>query len=93
MEFAGHALRVRLPGRLQCCCSGLGGRVRGLTDRRAECGVLDGLVEAVCAGESRVLVVHGEPGIGKTALLDYLASSPGSTSRGSSSRCRLPCPT
>src|SRR6516165_6242370 len=72
-RFAGHAVRVRLPGRLQCCCSGLGGRVRGLTDRRAECGVLDGLVEAVCAGESRVLVVHGEPGVGKTALLEYLA--------------------
>jgi DNA-binding CsgD family transcriptional regulator len=53
---------------------GLGGRVRGLTDRRAECGVLDGLVETVCAGESRVLVVHGEPGVGKTALLDYLAA-------------------
>ena len=47
--------------------------MRGLTDRRAECGVLDGLVEAVCAGESRVLVVHGEPGVGKTALLEYLA--------------------
>jgi KaiC/GvpD/RAD55 family RecA-like ATPase len=27
----------------------------------------------VRAGESRVLVVAGEPGIGKTALLDYLA--------------------
>ena len=47
--------------------------MRGLTDRRAECGVLDGLVDAVCAGESRVLVVHGEPGVGKTALLEYLA--------------------
>ena len=48
--------------------------MRGLTDRRAERGVLDGLVEAVRAGESRVLVVHGEPGVGKTALLDYLAA-------------------
>ncbi len=47
--------------------------MRGLTDRRAERGVLDGLVEAVRAGESRVLVVHGEPGVGKTALLEYLA--------------------
>ena len=36
--------------------------------------VLDQLIEAVRAGESRVLVVHGEPGVGKTALLDYLAS-------------------
>jgi DNA-binding CsgD family transcriptional regulator len=35
--------------------------------------VLDGLIEAVRAGESRVLVVRGEPGVGKTALLDHLA--------------------
>jgi DNA-binding CsgD family transcriptional regulator/tetratricopeptide (TPR) repeat protein len=43
-----------------------------LTGRRGECGVLDGLIEAVRAGESRALVVHGEPGVGKTALLDYI---------------------
>ena len=48
--------------------------MRGLTDRRAERGVLDGLAEAVRAGQSRVLVVHGEPGVGKTALLEYLAA-------------------
>ena len=48
--------------------------MRGLTDRHAERGVLDGLAEAVRAGESRVLVVHGEPGVGKTALLEYLAA-------------------
>jgi hypothetical protein len=35
--------------------------------------VLAGLVAAVRAGESRVLVVRGEPGVGKTALLDELA--------------------
>jgi DNA-binding CsgD family transcriptional regulator len=35
--------------------------------------VLAGLVAAVQAGQSRVLVVRGEPGVGKTALLDYLA--------------------
>lgn len=34
-----------------------------LTGRRAECNVLDGLVEAVRAGESRALVVHGEAGV------------------------------
>jgi len=34
--------------------------------------MLDGLVEAVRAGESLALVVRGEPGVGKTALLDYL---------------------
>jgi predicted ATPase len=49
-------------------------RVRGtaLRNRDAERGVLDRLINAVRAGESRVLVVHGEPGIGKTALLEYL---------------------
>src|ERR1700678_4805425 len=49
------------------------GRASGLTDRRAERGVLDELVGAVRAGGSRVLVVRGEPGVGKSALLDYLA--------------------
>src|SRR5580658_6799937 len=44
-----------------------------LTDRRAERDVLDRLVAAVPLGESRVLVMRGEPGVGKTALLDYLA--------------------
>jgi hypothetical protein len=47
--------------------------VSGLTGRRAECGVLDRFIEAVRAGESRVLVVHGEPGVGTLALLGYLA--------------------
>ena len=44
-----------------------------LTGRRDECGVLDRLVNAVRAGGSRVLVIRGEPGTGKTVLLDYLA--------------------
>ena len=44
-----------------------------LIDRHAECGILDGLLEAIHAGESRVLVVSGEPGVGKTALLEYLS--------------------
>jgi hypothetical protein len=35
--------------------------------------LLDQLVGSVWAGESRVLVVRGDPGVGKTALLDYLA--------------------
>jgi DNA-binding CsgD family transcriptional regulator/tetratricopeptide (TPR) repeat protein len=45
----------------------------GLRDRRAECGRLSQLIEAVRAGESRVLVVRGEPGVGKTVLLDYVS--------------------
>ena len=48
-------------------------RAGRLTGRRAECGVLDQLAEDVRAGESRALVVHGEAGVGKTALLEYLA--------------------
>jgi len=43
-----------------------------LQGRRRERDELDGLVAAVRAGESRALVVRGEPGVGKTALLDYL---------------------
>jgi len=47
--------------------------VAGLVDRVSECDALDGLIEAVWAGESRALVVRGDPGVGKTVLLDYLA--------------------
>ena len=46
------------------------GALRG---RQSECGVLDRLIASVEAGASRVLVVRGEPGMGKTALLDYTA--------------------
>jgi DNA-binding CsgD family transcriptional regulator len=49
------------------------GRAAGLTDRRSEREVLDRLVEAARAGQSRVLVVRGDPGVGKTVLLDYVA--------------------
>jgi predicted ATPase len=49
------------------------GRARRLTDRDGEREVLDHLLRAVRTGQSRVLVVRGEPGVGKTILLDYLA--------------------
>jgi hypothetical protein len=49
------------------------GRAAGLTDRRSERDALDRLTDAVRGGQSRVLVVRGEPGVGKTVLLDYLA--------------------
>lgn len=44
----------------------LRGRVTALTDRLSERAELDRLVDAVRGGESGVLVVHGEPGVGKT---------------------------
>src|SRR3954454_1325068 len=50
-----------------------GGSPPKLTGRRRECSILDELVAAVRAGESRVLVVHGEAGVGKTALIEHLA--------------------
>jgi DNA-binding CsgD family transcriptional regulator len=46
-----------------------------LIGRRAECGVLDGLLEGVRGGRSAALVLRGEAGIGKTALLDYAVES------------------
>lgn len=44
-----------------------------LIGRRAELRALNELVAALRRGESGALVVHGEAGVGKTALLDYLA--------------------
>jgi DNA-binding CsgD family transcriptional regulator/tetratricopeptide (TPR) repeat protein len=44
-----------------------------LRGRTTECAALDALLVQAQGGESRVLVLRGEPGIGKTALLDYLA--------------------
>jgi AAA ATPase domain len=44
----------------------------GLRGRRVERAALDRLLAEVRAGRSRVLVVRGEAGVGKTALLDYL---------------------
>jgi DNA-binding CsgD family transcriptional regulator len=41
--------------------------------RYSECSVLDRLIDTVRAGQGRTLVVAGEPGVGKTALLEYLA--------------------
>jgi RNA polymerase sigma factor (sigma-70 family) len=42
-----------------------------LLGRSRERELLDRLLEAAGSGEGGVLVVYGEPGVGKTALLDY----------------------
>ena len=52
-----------------------------LTNRLDERTTLDRLIDAARAGESQVLVLRGEPGVGKTALLDYAGSQ--------AARCRI----
>src|SRR4051794_38258956 len=54
-----------------------------LRGRRNESETLERLLEAVRAGESRPLVVRGEHGVGKTALLDY--------ARERATDCRVAC--
>ena len=44
----------------------------GLRGRRSECEALDRLLVSTRAGQSPVLVLRGEAGVGKTALLEYL---------------------
>ncbi|MGY4652612.1 AAA family ATPase [Mycobacterium sp. URHB0021] len=44
-----------------------------LIDRLPERSVLDGVLRDVRVGQSRVLVLHGEAGIGKSALMEYVA--------------------
>jgi DNA-binding CsgD family transcriptional regulator len=46
-----------------------------LLGRTDECAALDGLIDDLRRGQSRSLVLRGEAGIGKTALLHYLAAS------------------
>ncbi|MFG1863477.1 helix-turn-helix transcriptional regulator [Microbispora bryophytorum] len=52
-----------------------GGSESRLRGRQIECETLDRLMAAVQAGNSSVLVLRGEAGIGKTALLEYARSS------------------
>jgi DNA-binding CsgD family transcriptional regulator len=49
---------------------GPGPRLRG---RRSECDALDRVLAGARTARSQVLVLRGEAGVGKTALLDYLA--------------------
>jgi DNA-binding CsgD family transcriptional regulator len=53
-----------------------------LHGRAVERSVVDGLLAGACAGRSGVLVVRGDPGVGKTALLDYAAAAAGAAASG-----------
>ncbi|RVX41511.1 regulatory LuxR family protein [Nonomuraea polychroma] len=67
-----------LPGRVH-----RSGTKAGLLGRQAECEALDRLLAAVRVGQSRALVVRGEAGVGKTALLEHLTQR--------ASGCRVVC--
>ena len=58
----------------------MGDRLYG---RRTECQALDRLIADVREGQSRALIIRGEAGVGKTALLEYLAE------RAAGSGCRV----
>jgi DNA-binding CsgD family transcriptional regulator len=53
--------------------SDLEGRGAGLVGRGHECSLIDGLLDLAPRGESGSLVLRGEAGVGKTALLAYAA--------------------
>jgi DNA-binding CsgD family transcriptional regulator/tetratricopeptide (TPR) repeat protein len=53
----------------------LPGRLTRLRGRSAECSALDGIGADIRAGKGRALVVRGEAGVGKTALLEYLVDA------------------
>src|SRR5690348_9984137 len=47
--------------------------ISALLDRQRERAVLDGILEDLRSGRGRALVVRGEAGVGKSALLEYVA--------------------
>jgi len=84
----------------------MAGNDQRLLGRSDEFKALDGVIEAARTGRSQVLVLRGEAGVGKTALLDYAAeraagfrtaqatvSRPQHASERMRASCRPTCPT
>ena len=61
----------------------------GMLGRRKECEALDRLLADVHVGQSRVLVLRGEAGVGKTALLEYLLDGAVGMPHRASGGCRV----
>jgi DNA-binding CsgD family transcriptional regulator len=57
--------------------TGLSQASTALVGRERECAEIEGLLENAVGGESGTVVVRGEAGIGKTALLEYAAERAG----------------
>ncbi|HLH83450.1 MAG TPA: LuxR family transcriptional regulator [Trebonia sp.] len=55
----------------------MGREPHALVGRSEECQALDHLLATACHGSSGVLVLRGEPGIGKTALLQHVTRAAG----------------
>src|ERR1700733_9125125 len=70
-----NGLPTRTGARYGRCCMVSEEPAEVLHGRREEREALGGLLEAVRGGQSRVLVVSGEPGVGKTALVESVIGS------------------
>ena len=64
-------------------------RPAGLHGRATERSIIDQLLANACAGRSGALVIRGDPGIGKTAMLDYAARSAGAAAAPGGERVRV----
>jgi predicted ATPase len=62
-----------------------------LFGRDDECATLQQIVNSVRTGDSRALVLHGEAGVGKSALLDRLAEQAAPTGPAGWRHARMPC--
>ncbi|MEV6266722.1 ATP-binding protein [Kribbella sp. NPDC051936] len=63
---------------------------RPLRGRQEECETLLDLVQTARSGHSAVLVVRGEAGIGKTALVEYLAGAASDCRRNRTPHAEIP---
>src|SRR4051812_25876680 len=68
-QIVARAPPLRILGSLVLHACGMSGKT--LVGRERECAVLDGLVSDARAARGGVLVLQGEAGVGKTALLEY----------------------
>ncbi|MGR6916750.1 helix-turn-helix transcriptional regulator [[Actinomadura] parvosata] len=81
--WGGDAEMPGKPSLLERVSAPVGGGKTVLLGRRVECEELDRLLADVRAGRSRALVLRGEAGVGKSALLERLAER--------ASGCRVVC--